>query len=86
VLVLGHAYATAGLSITAKQKGWELEALKAFTRGLGLKPEKVLTHDAFAEPHRSYATSEDLEQAQTRVLSIAIKELIKKKLLTSEKS
>ena len=79
---LRNIYATAGLSIAPKQKGWELDALKAFARGLGLEPEKVLTQAAFAEPHRVYATSEDREQAQTRTLSLAIKE-IKAELLSS---
>ena len=65
-------------------KGLEFEALKAFARDLGLEPEKVLVQSELAEPHRAYATSEDREQAQTRILSIAIKELIKKELLTSE--
>jgi len=81
---LRNIYASAGLSITPKPKGWELDALKAFARGLGLEPEKVLTKAALAEPHRIYARPEDHEQAQTRVLSIAIKELIKKELLTQE--
>jgi len=81
---LRNVYATAGLSIAPKPKGWELDALKAFARGLGLEPEKVLTQAAFAEPHRAYATSEDREQAQTRALSVAIKELIKKELLAQE--
>jgi hypothetical protein len=76
-------YATAGLSIAPKAKGWELDALKAFARDLGLEPEKVLTEAAFAEPHRTYATHEDREEAQTITLSIAIKELIKKELLAS---
>jgi hypothetical protein len=80
---LRNIYATAGLSIAPKQKGWELDALKAFARGLGLEPEKVLIQSELIEPHRVYATSEDREQAQTRVLSIAIKELIKKELMAS---
>ena len=80
---LRNTYSTAGLSIAPKAKGWELDALKAFARGLGLEPEKVLTKDAFSEPHRVYATQEDREQAQTRTLSLAIKELIKKELLSS---
>jgi hypothetical protein len=81
---LRNIYATSGLSIAPKPKGWELDALKAFARGLGLEPEKVLTKAAMQEPHRIYATSQDHEQAQTRVLSIAIKELIKKELLSAD--
>ena len=83
---LRNIYSTAGLSIAPKRKGWELDALKAFARGLGLEPEKVLTQSAFAEPHRAYATIEDREQAQTRTLSLAIKELIKRDLLTLAES
>jgi len=77
---LRNIYTTAGLSIAPKSKGWELDALKAFARGLGLEPEKVLTRAAFAEPHRVYVTNQDREEAQTRTLSFAIKELIKKEL------
>jgi hypothetical protein len=77
---LRNIYATSGLSIAPKSKGWELDALKAFARGLGLEPEKVLTKVAFAEPHRIYVTNQDREQGQTRTLSLAIKELIKKEL------
>jgi hypothetical protein len=83
---LRNVYATGGLSITPRQKGWELDALKAFARGLGLEPEKVLTEAAFAEPHRAYATSEDREQAQTRTLSVVIKELIKSELSDYQES
>lgn len=53
-----------------------------FVRGLGLEPEKVLVQSEFAEPHRACATSEDREQVQARILSIAIKELIKKEIST----
>lgn len=81
---LRNVYASAGLSIAPKPKGWELDALKAFARGLGLEPEKVLTQAAFAEPHRAYATADERQQAQTRALSIAIKDLIKKELVGSE--
>jgi hypothetical protein len=49
-----------------------------------LEPEKVLIEDSFAEPHRAYASSEDLEKAQTRALSTAIKELIKRDLLADK--
>ena len=81
---LRNIYATAGLSIVAKPKGWELDALKAFARGLGLEPEKVLTQVALGEPHRIYANADEREQAQTRALSIAIKELIKKELMAGD--
>ena len=53
---LRNLYTTAGLSIAPKPKGLELDALKAFARGLGLEPEKVLARAAFTEPHRAYVT------------------------------
>lgn len=81
---LRNLYATAALSIMPKRKGWELEALKIFARGLGLEPEKVHTQAAFAEPHRTYATTEDRETAQSRALSLAIKEAIKKEPLAAK--
>ncbi len=81
---LRNVYATAGLSIRPKPKDWELDALKAFARGLGLEPEKVLTKAALAESHRIYVTPQDHDQAQTRILSITIKELIKKELLSQD--
>lgn len=83
---LRSIYATAGLSIAPRTKGWELDALKAFARGLGLEPEKVLAQAAFAEPHRAYATADERQQAQTRALSIAIKDLIKKELVSAQHS
>ena len=74
------------LELVRELEGIHLEALKTFARGLGLQPEKVLVQSEFAEPHRAYATSEDREEVQTRILSIAIKELIKKELLTADRS
>jgi len=71
------------LELVRELEGIHLEALKTFARGLGLQPEKVLVQSEFAEPHRAFATPEDREDAQTRILSIAIKELIKKELLIS---
>jgi hypothetical protein len=71
------------LELVPELEGLYLKALKAFARGIGLEPEKVLIQSEFAEPHRAYATSGDREEAQTRILSLAIKELIKKELLAS---
>jgi hypothetical protein len=82
---LRNVYATAGLSIAPQQKGWELDALKAFARELGLEPKRVLTETAFAEPHRTYVASEDREQAQTRTLSMAIKGLVVRELQLSNR-
>jgi hypothetical protein len=45
---LRNVYRTAGLPIAPKKKGWELEALKAFARGIGLDQEKVPTEAALA--------------------------------------
>ena len=74
------------LELVPELEGLPLGALKAFARGLGLQPEKVLVQSEFAEPRRGGAMSGGTEEAQTRILSIAIKELIKKELLESENS
>lgn len=81
---LRNIYGSAGLSITPKPKGWELDALKAFARGLGLEPEKVLTQAALAEPDTKFVDAQERDAAQVRALSIAIKELIKNELLASK--
>lgn len=73
------------LELVPELEGLHIEGLKAFARGLGLEPEKVLVQSEFAEPHRAYATSVDREEAQTRILSMAIKELIKKELAVTGK-
>jgi len=57
--------------------------MRAFVRGLGLEHEKILIQDSFAEPHRGCAVQEDREQVQTKVLSLAIKDLIKRQLQDS---
>jgi len=50
------------LELVPELEGLYLEALKAFARGIGLEPEKVLIQSEFAEPHRAYATSGDTER------------------------
>jgi hypothetical protein len=77
---LRNIYTTAGLSIAPRSKGWELDALKAFARGLGLEPEKVLTKAAFAEPHRIYASEHDRESIEISLLSRSLRDVLKKEL------
>jgi len=54
--------------------------LKEDVRVWGLEPEKTLTKEALAKPHRAYATVQDREEDQIKILSRSLKELIKREL------
>jgi len=59
--------------------------LKEVVRAWGLEPEKILTKEALVEPHRTYVTSEEREQAEIRVWGQSLKKLIKKELIESSR-
>ena len=46
-----------------------------------LEPEKILTRDALPEPHRSYASPEEREKEEIRLLGLALRDSVKKDLL-----
>jgi len=48
-----------------------------------LEPEKILTSEALAEPHRAYANPEEREKEEVRLLGLALRENLKKELLAS---
>jgi len=80
---LSKIYATANFSISPKRelsKPDLCEALKTFAKGLGLDPDKVVREEAFAEPHR-VVVGEGWENEQISLLSLAIKDAIKKEVL-----
>ena len=60
-----------------------MDMLKEMMRAWGLEPEKILTSEALAEPHWSYASSEEREKEEIRLLGLALKDSIKKELLAS---
>ena len=83
VAFLRGLYANAGLRIQPKASLTPKERLRAITRGFGLSPEETARLLTSSEPHRAYASQEDREKHEVRVLCDAITERIKEKILTS---
>jgi hypothetical protein len=83
---LRNVYASTGLSIRPKTRHTKIDMLKKVMSAWGLEPEKILTSEAFAEPHRTYATSEERETEEIRLLGLALKDYMKKELLSSQNS
>lgn len=54
--------------------------LKTVARGMGLEPEKILTREALAEPHRIYASTIDRENYEIELLGKELKEVLKKEI------
>jgi hypothetical protein len=57
--------------------------LKEMIRTWALEPEKILTREALAEPHRSYANPEEHERNQARILLDALRENLNRDLLAT---
>ena len=55
--------------------------LKAFAKGIGLDPERILTQEVLSEPHRIYVTPDEREERQISLLGQALKESLRKELL-----
>jgi len=81
---LRNIYANAGLSIRPKTKTSKIELIKEYIRALGVNPEAVLTKEALTQPARTYSNHEDLEDHQLKVLSQALKETLKRELLSEK--
>lgn len=81
---LRNIYAASGLSIRPKTRVSKIEALKEIIRGWGMDPEEILTKKALAEPHRVYVGSRDWEEDQVRALSTALKDMMRKELVTAK--
>jgi len=80
---LRNIYASAGLSIKPRFGYTKLDMLKETMRAWGLEPEKILTKEALAEPHRTYANPQEREEEEVRLLGLALRETLKKELLAS---
>ena len=76
-------YANAGLRIQPRASLTPKEQLRAIARGFGLSPEEAARLLTSSEPHRAYASQEDREEHEVRVLCDAITERIKEKILAS---
>jgi len=81
---LRNIYAASGLAIRPKTSMSKIEALKEIIRAWGMDPEEILTKKALAEPHRVYVGSRDWEEDQVRALSTALKDMMRKELVTTK--
>lgn len=80
---LRNVYASSGLSIKPRTSISKLEMLKATVRAWGFDPDKPLTEEAQAAPHRIYANAREREEHQIEILGRVLKENLKKELLAS---
>jgi len=80
---LRNIYASAGLSIRPRSNYSKIDMLKDIVRSWGLEPEKILTREALAEPHRTYVGPDEREKEQIRLLGLALRDSLKKELLVS---
>jgi hypothetical protein len=83
---LRNIYASASLSIKPRSGYTKLDMLKETMRAWGMEPERFLTKEALAEPHRSYANPQEREEEEVRLLGLAFRENLKKELLASVNS
>ncbi|MDH7556312.1 MAG: hypothetical protein QHG94_05195, partial [Candidatus Methanosuratincola sp.] len=83
---LRNIYASAGLSIRPKTKTSKIELIKEYVRALGVNPESVLTREALSQPARTYVTTQEREDYQLKVLSQALKEALKRELLSEKQN
>jgi hypothetical protein len=83
---LRNIYAASGFSIKPKTRLGRIEMLKEFTRLLGLNPEEILTRKALEEPHRAIITPEQREEIEIKELRAALREALRREILTEEES
>jgi site-specific recombinase XerD len=81
---LRNIYASAGLTIKSKTKTSKIDLIKEYIRAMGVNPEEILTREALLQPARTYATIQDQEDYQLKVLSKALKETLKRELLSEK--
>jgi len=80
---LRNIYTSAGLSIRPQSHHTKIDMLKELMRAWGLEPEKILAEEVLTEPHRTYASPEEREKEEIRLLGSALKDSLKKDLLAS---
>ena len=78
---LRSLYGNSGLRIRARSALTTKDQLRAMARGFGLSPEEAARLLTSSEPHRAYATQEEREEHETRILCDIITEHLKKKIL-----
>lgn len=80
---LRNIYASAGLSIRPPSNYSKIDMLKEVVRAMGLEPETILTREALAEPHRTYVGPDEREKEQIRLLSLALRDSLKREVIAS---
>ena len=81
---LRNVYIASGLSIRPKAKITLIDTLKAMIKAHGEDPEKYLVREAFTQPHRTYVNPLEREEDQVKILSHALKEMMRKELLDAK--
>ncbi|MFC1486930.1 tyrosine-type recombinase/integrase [Thermoproteota archaeon] len=81
---LRNIYRASNLSIQSRTKIDRAFMLKEMIRTWGYDPEKILVKEALAEPHRTICEKHTTnEENEVKLLSNALKEMMKKELLTT---
>jgi len=81
---LRNVYASSGLAIRPKTKTSKIDLIKEYIRALGVNPEEVLTREALSQPAATVITPQDREDYQLKVLSQALKEALRRELLSEK--
>ena len=80
---LRSLYGNSGLHIRPRSALTTKDQLRAMARGFGLSPEEAAHLLTSSEPHRAYATQEDRDEREIKMLCEAITERIKQKILAN---
>jgi site-specific recombinase XerD len=81
---LRSIYASSGLAIRPKTKTSKIDLIKEYIRALGVNPEEILTREALLRPARTYMAPQDREDSQLKILNQALKEALKRELLSEK--
>jgi len=81
VELLRGVYAASGLGIRPKTEVSKIEMLRQVAKSFGLDPERILTKEPQAYPHRTYASPIGKDEDHARTLTAALREAVKKDIL-----
>lgn len=84
IYFLRNIYAASGLSIRPKTQLSKIDTLKEIIRAWGMNPEQILTREALTQPNRTVilGASPESENNEVQALSAALKDMMRKELLT----
>ena len=75
---------SSGLSIKPKIKTNKIDQLKLMIEAWGMNPDEILTRQALSQPHRVYGTPYERQENHAKTLRHALKEMMKKELLSKK--